>query len=87
MALGAQTGQIAKRFVANAALLVLLGVALGATAAVSMGRALASLLFGVSPADVVTIVGAALLLGVVAMVASIGPALAATRSSPSELLK
>ena len=82
-----RTSQIAKRFVRDAALLVLLGVIVGAGAAISIGRALSSLLFGVGAANVGTLVGAALLLGAVGVIASVGPALAATSSSPSELLK
>lgn len=65
----------------------LLGIVLGLGAALALGRALASLFFGVSAADPVLFGAAALLLAAVALLASAGPAWRAARVSPSEALQ
>ena len=51
------------------------------------GRLLTSLLYQVSPADPLTLVAVPLLLGVVAGLATLAPALRATRADPVESLR
>ena len=52
-----------------------------------IGRALASLLFGVGPTDFPTLIGSAAVLGAVALIACIVPALRAAKSSPAQVLR
>jgi putative ABC transport system permease protein len=87
LALGARSSDIARRFVARAALLVVFGVAIGTGVAMVIGRALASLLFGVGPTDFPMLIGSAAVLGAVALIACIVPALRAAKSSPAQVLR
>ena len=61
---------------------VLLGVAAGLAGALALSRAIASLLFALSPTDPLTLGGTAVLLSAVALVASYLPARRATRVDP-----
>jgi putative ABC transport system permease protein len=65
----------------------LLGIVSGLGAALALGRALASLFYGVSVADPVLFGAAALLLAGVALLASAGPAWRAARLSLGEALQ
>jgi ABC-type antimicrobial peptide transport system permease subunit len=51
------------------------------------GRTAGSLLFGLKPNDPATLIGAMLLLGGVALVASLGPARRAARLDPMQALR
>jgi len=62
--------------------LVVAGVALGTAGAYALTRVLRSLLFGVSARDPLTFAGVAVLLGVVALLASWIPARRAARVDP-----
>ena len=53
----------------------------------AFGRMVAGLLFGVTPADSVTLIGAAVILGAVAMVATYLPARHATKIDPLVALR
>lgn len=81
-ALGARPGVIRRLVVRQGLALVLLGLALGVGASLVLGRAAASVLFGVDDADPVVLGGTALLLLLVAVVASWIPAFQATRIDP-----
>jgi len=63
------------------------GLALGMIAAFALGRLLESLLFGVSATDMVTYAAVSLLLGLVALLASVVPAYRATRVDPIRTLR
>jgi ABC-type antimicrobial peptide transport system permease subunit len=67
---------------AQAAGLALLGVAAGLAGALALSRAIASLLFELSPTDPLTLAGTAGLLSAVALLASYLPARRATRVDP-----
>ena len=87
MALGAASSDILRLILAEGARLAFAGVAAGAVLALASARALGSLLFGVSPADVPTLLAAALLLAGVAVVASYVPARSAARTDPMAALR
>jgi putative ABC transport system permease protein len=87
MALGAQRSTVVTRIVGSGFVLVLIGIALGSSAAVTLARAIKSLLFGVAPADVTTIVASALVLGGIGVIAALVPALRASRLSPIAMLR
>ena len=87
MALGAQIRDVLRLVILDGMRPTLLGIALGLGAALALGRALASLFFGVSVADPFLFGAAALLLAGVALLASAGPAWRAARVSPSEALQ
>lgn len=74
MALGAQQGAVLKLIVGQGMLLALLGIAIGLVTAFLTTRILATILFGISSLDPVTFVGSAVVLSVVALLASVIPA-------------
>ena len=87
MALGASRGTILKMVLGKAIRLTGVGVALGLTAALALARIVSSLLFGVSPYDPLTLIGVSLLLIVVALIASLIPALRAVQVDPMTALR
>jgi len=87
MALGAQTQQVVGLVVMQGLKMTFLGLAIGIAAALALGRVLTSLLFGVSAADLTTFVVVALLLGCIALLASVIPAYRATRVDPIRTLR
>ena len=64
-----------------------IGAFLGVVTAVALGRFVASLLFGVTPADGVSLATAALLLVALGIIASLVPAWRASRIDPVQTLK
>jgi putative ABC transport system permease protein len=87
MALGADSGAVSRQVVWQGMQLAFAGVAAGLAAALVGTRLLRSLLFGVSPADPLTLVFATLLLLLAALVASYVPARRATRVDPMVALR
>ena len=67
--------------------LTALGAAIGIVAALMSSRAIASLLFDVSPVDPATYVVVTAVLGVVALGACLVPAIRAARVDPMETLR
>ena len=67
--------------------MALVGVAIGMAAAAAMMRVLSGLLFGVSTADPLTYAAVGVLLGAVALVASLVPAGRAARTPPLVALR
>jgi putative ABC transport system permease protein len=82
IALGATSDRIARMVVSQGIALALGGVALGVVGALTVARVLRTLLFGVSPTDPVAFSVAALLLVLVAGIASFLPARRAARADP-----
>jgi ABC-type antimicrobial peptide transport system permease subunit len=87
VALGAQRGTIAWLVLRESLLLLLAGLVLGVPAAIFAARLISSQLFGVTPADVTTLIGAGLVLTVVALVAAYVPARRATKVDPLVALR
>jgi len=87
IALGATTGDILKMVLAQGLITTVIGIAIGIVGALLLARTMRSLLFEVSPADPVSIVGVSLLLMLVAMLASYIPARRAIRVDPMVALR
>ena len=82
IALGADRGTVIGMVLKEVALLTLAGIALGVPAALSLSRLVRSQLFGISPADPLTICVAAVTLALVALLAGYVPARRASRVQP-----
>ena len=86
-ALGATPKRIAALVVGQGLTLTIIGVAIGVGVATSSTRAIASLLFGIEPFDVVTYTGVVALLLGVAFIACYAPAFRAARIDPAITLR
>ena len=86
-ALGAPPRAIFGLVLAQAARLVVLGLALGLVGALALGRFLGSLLYGVRPGDPGTLAAVAALLAGVALVACLAPVRRALRVDPMAALR
>jgi ABC-type antimicrobial peptide transport system permease subunit len=82
IALGAAPEGVLRMVMQRGVLLALSGIAAGLVVALAATRPLEPLLYGVSPADPISMAGAALFLIAVAVLASLIPALRATRVDP-----
>jgi ABC-type antimicrobial peptide transport system permease subunit len=87
MALGAQPYEVLGLVARESAAVVGLGIVLGAAGAAVATRAIAGLLYGVSPLDPLALGLAAGALGIVCIVATIVPARRATRIDPAIALQ
>ncbi len=87
MALGAEPEGVLRAVIGRGLMLAGSGIAVGVAAALAAGPQFAPLLYGVSPADPVSIGGAAVFLIVVAVAASLIPALRATQVDPLVALR
>jgi predicted permease len=87
MALGAQRSDVLRLVVGEGARLAVSGVAIGIAASFAITRLLSSLLFGVSATDPATFAGVAVLLSLVALLASYIPARRAMRLDPNSALR
>jgi putative ABC transport system permease protein len=87
IALGATPGGILKMVLGQGLLTVAIGLIVGLAGALLLTRTMRSMLFEISPNDPITIVGIALLLLLIAMLASYIPARRATRVDPMIALR
>ena len=87
MALGGRAGRIRKTIVAGSLRLVVIGLVLGLAGSLLGGRAIESLLFGVSPASPAILAAAAAVLALTAVAASWLATRHATRVAPAEALR
>jgi putative ABC transport system permease protein len=87
MALGAQFGEVLKLILRQGMTLVLLGVAVGAAAALALTRLMRGLLFEVGATDPLTFVTVAALLSLAAFLACYIPARRATQVDPLVALR
>jgi ABC-type antimicrobial peptide transport system permease subunit len=86
-ALGASRGSILALVMRQGLMLTGLGVVIGLAGAAAASQTIATMLFGVSPADPVTYVGVIALLGAVSVVACAVPAWRAARVDPASTLR
>lgn len=82
MALGAQIRDVMHLVIRQGMVLVIVGLVVGLAVAFLLTRVFASLLLGVGSKDPITFIGVALLLSLVAVLASFLPALRATKVDP-----
>ena len=87
MAMGAESADVSRMVIREAAVLAGLGVVAGLGASWGLTRLMASLLYGVSPSDPATFAAVGVLLTLVALVASWVPAYRASRVDPVEALR
>lgn len=87
MALGAQIRDVMQMIVIDGMTPTVLGVALGFIGALALGRVLASVVYGVSPHDALTLATVSLLLLIVALLASAVPAYRAAQVEPVRTLR
>jgi predicted permease len=86
-ALGARTADVVRLVVVEAMSPTLVGIAVGALVVLAAGRALKTLVFGLSESDPVTLVLVAATLALVALLASLAPAYRASRFDPVIVLR
>jgi predicted permease len=87
MALGASAASVGAMIAAQAVLPLVAGLAIGLLTGVGLGRLMRSILFQVSPHDPLTVVGTLTALALVALVATLGPAMRAARLDPVTALR
>jgi len=87
MALGARAARVLGMVIAQAMTLTGVGIAIGLASALGLTRFLASLLYGVAPTDASTLTITAVMLCLVALLASWIPARRATRVDPMIALR
>jgi ABC-type antimicrobial peptide transport system permease subunit len=87
MALGATRNDVLRLVVLQGLRLTLMGVVVGRAASFAASRLIATMLFDVSPTDIVTFIAVPVLLATAALGASYLPALRATRIDPMVALR
>lgn len=87
IALGARRADIVDLVLSEAVRVAAFGAALGIVVSLAMGRLIASLLFGITPANPVVLAAAGLILGVVAAIAALIPAWRASSVNPVNALR
>jgi predicted permease len=87
MALGASRGRLLRSVLGDGMKLAAIGTGVGAIGAIMLTRFISGLLYGISPTDPVTLIGVALFLCGVALLASYIPARRATRVDPMVALR
>jgi putative ABC transport system permease protein len=87
MALGATPGRVLRLVVGQGMRPVILGIIVGAASAMLASRLLASLVFGIGTTDPVTFLAVPIVLGIVALAASVIPARRAIRVEPTKALQ
>jgi ABC-type antimicrobial peptide transport system permease subunit len=87
MAIGASGGQVMRLVLGRIAVLLIVGTALGALAALATGKLFSPVLYNVSPRDPATFALAALLMAFVALAAGWLPARRAMSIEPASALR
>jgi putative ABC transport system permease protein len=86
-ALGARRGDLVRLVVSQGVRLAVVGVVIGAAVALAASRWVQPLLFQLSPTDPITFASVITTMLLIALVASLWPALRATRADPMEALR
>jgi putative ABC transport system permease protein len=86
LALGAQVGDILRLIFLQGLKPAVIGVVIGLGLSLALGRGVASMIYGVTPTDFVTLIAGCVLLLAVAAVASLIPSYRATRVEPAKIL-
>ncbi len=87
MALGAQKMDVLRLILREGSRMVLLGIAIGVAAGLALSRYLASLFFGITPANAITYVEVGLIMFAIALLACVLPAWRALRVNPMVALR
>ncbi|MGI9629205.1 MAG: ADOP family duplicated permease [Longimicrobiales bacterium] len=87
MALGAEAGSVRRMILGQGVRVLAAGAAAGLLASLLLGRLLSNLVFGIQPTDPLTYGVVAAILGLVALVANLVPAVRATRVDPLAALR
>jgi ABC-type antimicrobial peptide transport system permease subunit len=87
MALGARSDQVLKLIVRDGFRPILGGMVIGFLLSAGVSRLLAVMLFGLNPLDAISFFGVSMLLGSIALVATVLPARRATRVDPMVALR
>ena len=87
MALGATTGAVLRLVLSNAGRVIAAGVATGLAGGAALAHTISAFLFGVQPMDAATFVGVVIVVMVTAALATVAPALRATRVDPVVTLR
>ena len=87
MVLGAQTAGVLRLVLRHAMILVAVGTGIGLLMTVAVTRVMSSMLFGVTPTDLTTLLTATAVLALVALLACYGPTRRATKVDPVEALR
>ena len=87
LALGAQPAQVVRMVVRQGMVAAAAGLTLGLVVALAVTRLMASLLYGVSPTDVVTLLAVTTLLALATLLANYFPARRAARVDPLVALR
>jgi putative ABC transport system permease protein len=87
MALGAQRTDVRALFLRDSSRLTLLGIGIGVAMSLAAVRLISTMLFGVKPLDLVAFTASAVVLTVVALIASYIPARRASAVDPMEALR
>lgn len=87
LAMGARPVDVRRLVLREAAALAVAGILIGSGAAALCGRWISSLLFDTAPSDPVVLLSAGGLMLIVAIGATLVPALAASRANPNTLLR
>ena len=87
MALGAARGRVLRLVIGQGMVLAVIGIAIGLVGALALTRLLAAQLYSITPTDPATFVGVSFLLATIALVATLLPALRATRVDPVVALR
>ncbi|MGH9665549.1 MAG: FtsX-like permease family protein, partial [Bryobacteraceae bacterium] len=87
MALGARASQVVRMVLWHGTAVALVGLAIGLAAALTVARAAANLIYGVSPMDPVTFISVPMILLAVALAATAIPARRAAMVDPNQMLR
>jgi putative ABC transport system permease protein len=87
LALGAMRGRIVRQFLSQGVRISVLGCVAGSILAVASGQLISGMLYGVSTTDAATLSGVGVIVLAVSILASLLPALRASRLDPMQVLR